>query len=176
MCELLSCCCWQLCQWDCSCRAQLLLTVQGNCFLLEKLQKGQTSVLYCSSSSRDLTLLRSQVRQCLKESMGKAPSEEEQGCCPRLTCHPEPRAAPHRMQQIPCGCSWQERGFWGGREHLFVAPCNSLGCQKTFSNLQGGDLRHPPILLAIDLCCREAAPETAPTYSQGEIIFTFKFW
>lgn len=66
--------------------------------------------------------------------------------------------------------------FWGGREHLFVAPCNSLGCQKTFSNLQGGDLRHPPILLAIDLCCREAAPETAPTYSQGEIIFTFKFW
>lgn len=154
MCEPLSC--WQLCQGDCSCRAQLLLTVQGKLlFLLEKLQRGQTSLLYCSSSSRDLTLLRSGVREWLKESVGKAPSEEEQFCCPRLADHTEimvkkvcgegsqwgkavllsqahwsswihtstPQNAAGSLWVLLVGKGAQ---FWGGKNHLFVAPCNSV--------------------------------------------------
>lgn len=180
--EPLSWCCWQLCQRDHSCGAQLLLTIQGNCFLLEKLQKGKTSVLYFSSSSGDLTLLRSWVKSWLKESMEKVPREEEQCCSPRLTLvilNPDQHST--GCSRFPGGAAGRKGGtVWGGRKCLFVAPCISLACQKNLVWFAGSWsealTNFVSNCLGLRLCCREAAPETAPSYSQGEKVFAFKFW
>lgn len=67
--------------------------------------------------------------------------------------HPEPRPAPHRTQQAPCGCYWQERGHsFEAAESISLLHLAFLwAAKKTPSDLQGSDLRHSSILLAIAL-------------------------
>lgn len=85
--------------------------------------------------------------------MGKAPSEEEQCCNPRLplvTLNPDQHPTEHR--RLPGDATGRKEGTvlrWQ-KVSLCCTLCFS-GLQKTLSDLQGRDLRHPPILLAIAL-------------------------
>lgn len=81
--------------------------------------------------------------------MGKAPSEEEQYCSPQLTLVTlNPDQHPTECSRLPVGAT----GSFEAAESISLLHLAFLwAAKKTPSDLQGSDLRHSPILLAIAL-------------------------
>lgn len=151
VCEPLSWCCWQLCQEFAAAKLSCCSPSRETAFCW-KTSHGQNlrAVLQLFLQGPDPAQECGEImikRVCGEGSCwGRAvlQSQAVQG-------YPEPRAAENTGGSLGVLGAGKGAQFWGNRKYLFVAPCSSLGCQKNFSGLQGGGLRHWPILLAIAL-------------------------